>query len=274
MDNNHVAGQRQVKHTIFSHVKNDLPAGLVVFLIALLLCLGISLASGAPLFSGIIAGIVGGIMVGLLSGSHINVSGPAPSVALVVLTAINSLGSFEVVMSATIIAGIFQIILGFVRAGTIAYFFPSSMIRGILASNGLILIINQIPHAFGYAGKKLFGSMEDGFSTNIFSDIIGVVNYIHPGATLITLLSLAIIFLWDRPSLKKYTFFKFVSAALIAVLTSIGINSLFAAYFPNLSLSGERLVQLPVASGLGNFSLSLLFRISPSSQIRNYIMLP
>ena len=123
MDQNNTPAPGQVKSGMFSHVKTDIPAGLVVFLIALPLCLGISLASGAPLFSGIIAGIVGGIVVGLVSGSKINVSGPAASVALIVLTAIQSLGSFQIVLSATIIAGIFQIILGYIRA----YFFPSPL---------------------------------------------------------------------------------------------------------------------------------------------------
>lgn len=250
MNQNSLPDQKRINDGFFSHVKTDLPAGLVVFLIALPLCLGISLASGAPLFSGIIAGIVGGIVVGFLSGSKVNVSGPAASVALVVLMAIQSLGSFQAVLAATMVAGVLQIILGFLRAGTIAYFFPSSMIKGILASIGLILIINQIPHAFGYAGKELFGSMEDGFSTNLFA---GVLDQISLGATIITVLSLIIIFAWDQPALKRYTFFKFVPSALIAVVVSVLVNQLFVAYFPQLALSGNRLVQLPAADGIGEF---------------------
>jgi MFS superfamily sulfate permease-like transporter len=250
MNQSTLPDQKRINDGFFSHVKTDLPAGLVVFLIALPLCLGISLASGAPLFSGIIAGIVGGIVVGLLSGSKVNVSGPAASVALVVLMAIQSLGSFQAVLAATMVAGVLQIILGYLRAGTIAYFFPSSMIKGILASIGLILIINQIPHAFGYAGKELFGSMEDGFSTNLFA---GILDQISLGATIITLISLIIIFAWDQPALKRYTFFKFVPSALIAVVVSVLVNLIFVAYFPQLALSGNRLVQLPVADGLGEF---------------------
>jgi MFS superfamily sulfate permease-like transporter len=264
MNQNSLPDQKRINDGFFSHVKTDLPAGLVVFLIALPLCLGISLASGAPLFSGIIAGIVGGIVVGLLSGSKVNVSGPAASVALVVLMAIQSLGSFQAVMVATIIAGVFQIILGFLRAGTIAYFFPSSMIKGILASIGLILIINQIPHAFGYAGKELFGSMEDGLSANLFT---GILDQISLGATIITVLSLIIIFAWDQPALKRYTFFKFVPSALIAVIVSVVLNQLFVAYFPHLALSGNRLVELPAAGSLGEFFS--FFTFPDFSQITN-----
>lgn len=267
MQSDNLPLQPRIKDSLFSHIKTDLPAGLVVFLIALPLCLGISLASGAPLFSGIIAGIVGGIVVGFLSGSKVNVSGPAASVALVIYMAIESLGSFQIVLSAVIIAGVFQIILGFLRAGTIAYFFPSSMIKGILASIGLILIINQIPHAFGYSGKALFGGMEGGLSANIFREIAGIVDYISIGATVITFLSLLIIFAWDQPALKRYTFFKFVPSALIAVLASIGINQLFIAYFPELALSGGRLVQLPAAGSLGEFFS--FFTFPDFSQITN-----
>ena len=136
------------------YFKSDLSSGLVVFLIALPLCLGISMASGAPLFSGIIAGIIGGIVVGLFSNSQVNVSGPAASVALVILTGIGTLGSFQAVLTAVIVAGVIQILMGFIKAGVLAYFFPSSMIKGILASIGLILIIKQIPHALGH--KDLF----------------------------------------------------------------------------------------------------------------------
>lgn len=267
MENNNALGSEEVKSGFFSHAKTDLSAGLVVFLIALPLCLGISLASGAPLFSGIIAGIIGGIVVGIVSGSKINVSGPAASVALVIFTAIESLGSFQIVLSATIIAGVFQIILGYIKAGTIAYFFPSAMIKGILASIGLILIINQIPHAFGYTGEAIFGSMEDGFVEGIFGLILNILDYIGLGATIITLISLVIIFAWDQPALKKYAFFKFVPSALIAVLVSIVINLLYNAYFPQLALSENQLVQLPVADGLVEFFS--FFTFPDFSQIGN-----
>ncbi len=255
------------KRGIFSHIKTDISAGIVVFLIALPLCLGISLASGAPLFAGIIAGIIGGIVVGSLSGAQINVSGPAASVALVFLTAISTLGSYDAVLTAAIVAGIFQIILGYLRAGTVAYFFPSSMIKGILASIGLILIINQVPHAFGYTGVGLFGRTEHGLYNNIVGAFSYIVNNISAGATIITVVSLLIIFTWDQPALKKHAFFKLVPAALIAVIVSIFINQLYASYFPNLVLSGKSLVQLPVAE---NFSQFLTFFTFPDlSALRN-----
>ncbi len=243
------------KTGIFSHVKTDISAGIVVFLIALPLCLGISLASGAPLFAGIIAGVIGGIVVGAVSGANINVSGPAASVALVVLTGISTLGSYQAILAASVVAGVFQLVLGFLRAGTVAYFFPSSMIKGILASIGLILIINQIPHAFGYTGERLFGRMEGGLYEDIFSALSNIINFISAGATIITVTSLIIIFLWDQPTLKRYPFFKFVPSALIAVVVSILINELYKVSFPALALSGKSLVQLPVAeSATGFFS--------------------
>lgn len=254
-----------VKSGLFSHVKTDLPAGLVVFLIALPLCLGISLASGAPLFSGIIAGIVGGIVVGFASGSQINVSGPAASVALVILTAIQTLGSFELVLSAVIIAGIIQIILGFLRAGTVAYFFPSSMIKGILASIGLILIINQIPHAFGYRGLGGFSQPDSGI---LLAGITHLFDSINLGATIITFVSLAIIIFWDRPALKeKYLIARRVPGALLAVLASIGLYLLFNSNFPALALEESHLVQLPVSEGIMDFFS--FFSFPDFSQITN-----
>ena len=265
MNKNNTPGPQHAKPGLFSHVKTDLPSGLVVFLIALPLCLGISLASGAPLFSGIIAGIVGGIVVGIISGSKINVSGPAASVALVVFTAIESLGSFELVLSSVIIAGVIQIILGYLRAGTVAYFFPSSMIKGILASIGLILIINQIPHAFGYKGLAGFSQPDSG---TIFDGFFFLLDSIHLGATIITLISLLIIILWDRPALKeKYAFFKFVPAALVAVVVSIFLHILFQSSFPALALEENHLVQLPVADGIMNFFS--FFSFPDFSQIAN-----
>lgn len=236
------------------HIKTDLSAGLVVFLIALPLCLGISMASGAPLFAGIISGIVGGIVVGFLSGSSINVSGPAASVALVILTAIQTLGNFEAVLVAIVIAGVFQIILGYLKAGTIAYFFPNAMIKGILASIGLVLILKQIPHALGI--DEVFEGVESFWQNdgrNTFSEIYYVLQNIGWGPTIITLVSLIIIQIWDRPQLKKYNFFKFFPSALAAVIVAIGLNELYHVAFPNLILKPTQLVQLPSASTFGEF---------------------
>jgi len=238
----------------FSHVKTDLSAGLVVFLIALPLCLGISLASGAPLFSGIISGIVGGVVVGFFSRSSINVSGPAASVALVVLSAIGTIG-FEAVLTATILAGVIQIAMGYARAGTIAYFFPSSMIKGILASIGLILILNEIPHAFGYAGQfELVEAIHISKEHDTFHELFKLFDHISPGATIITFTSLTIIVIWDRPAVKaKSALFRVVPSALAAVVVSVGLNQLFTTSFPSFALSENHLVQLPAASGAREF---------------------
>src|SRR4028118_1789133 len=135
---------------MFKELKSDLPAGIVVFFVAVPLCLGIALASGAPLFAGIIAGLVGGIVSGMASGSSLGVSGPAAGLAVIVLTSISSLGSWPAFLLAVVIAGVFQLIMGFAKAGFIAYFFPSSVIKGMLTGIGLLIIIKQIPHALGY----------------------------------------------------------------------------------------------------------------------------
>lgn len=234
---------------------SDISAGLVVFLIALPLCLGISLASGAPLFSGIISGIIGGIVVGFLSGSNINVSGPAASVALVVYTAIQTLGSYQAVLIAVVIAGVFQILLGFIRAGTVAYFFPNAMIKGILASIGLVLILKQIPHALGidqvFEGMESF-SQNDG--KNTFTEILYVLDNIGWGATSITVISLIIILVWDSKKLKKLTFFKYFPSALAAVIVSILVNELYKIQFPGLALGANHLVQLPIAESISAFA--------------------
>lgn len=244
------------KKTLYKkYFKTDISAGLVVFLIALPLCLGISLASGAPLFAGIISGIIGGIVVGFFSGSQVNVSGPAASVALVMLTAISILGSYEAALLSVVIAGILQIILGFIRAGTIAYYFPSAMIKGILASIGLILILKQIPHAVGY-DKTFLGSesfnQPDGHNT--FSELFYLAEGINIGAVIIFLLSLSIILSWDRPSLKaRYPFFKFFPAALATVIIGVIVNYIFVEYYPELALSGEHLVKLPEPKSIEEF---------------------
>lgn len=236
------------------YLKSDLAAGLVVFLIALPLCLGISLASGAPLFSGIIAGIVGGIVVGFVSGSNINVSGPAASVALVVFTAIQDLGSFDVVLVAVMLAGIVQVLLGYLRAGTVAYFFPNTMIKGILASIGLMLIIKQIPHAIGVHETFKDGvSFGRGDPVGTWKHLVEIFNNIGWGATIITFVSLAVILLWERPNVRSKSFFKTVPAALAAVLIAIGLNAAYRLFFPELALSGGALVQLPAAGNVTEF---------------------
>ncbi len=245
---------------LFKDIKYDLPAGLVVFLVALPLCLGIALASGAPLFSGIITGVVGGLVVSLVSGSALSVSGPAAGLTVIVLNSIHQIGSFEVFLLAVVLAGVIQIVLGVVKAGIIGHYFPSSVIKGMLAAIGLILVFKQIPHAFGY-DKDNEGDFEfiqiDG--ENTFSELINAINFLHPGAVIVSAVSLTILMVWDKPFFKKYAFFKLVPGALIAVACGILINIYFEVFFPVLTLKNDHLVKLPVSSSvqefLGQFTL-------------------
>lgn len=243
----------QNKNGIFSHLKSDIPASIVVFLVAVPLCLGIALASGAPLFSGIIAGIVGGIVVGAFSGSQLGVSGPAAGLAVIVLTAIQDLGAFEIFLLAVFLSGIIQIALGFAKAGIIGYYFPSSVIKGMLAGIGVIIILKQIPHAVGY-DKDYEGSLAfnnpDGHNT--FSELMYMMEAITPGAVIIAVLSMAILILWERPFMKKISLFKIVQGPLVVVALGIILNLVFAST-GNLALSTEQLVNIPVAESLSGF---------------------
>ena len=238
----------------FKYFTNDLSAGLVVFLVALPLCLGIALASGAPLFSGIIAGIVGGIIVAFTSKSALSVSGPAAGLTVIVLNAITQLGSYEVFLLAVVLAGLIQIALGYLKAGIIGYYFPSSVIKGMLAAIGIILILKQIPYALGYDGSQSVGfNFFQAEGGNTFSKILNAINIIHPGALAIACLSLFILILWELPFLKKYIFFKLVPGALIVVILGIIINEWFKVNDPTLYLSGNKLVRLPVANSASEF---------------------
>ena len=172
-------------------LKTDIPAGLVVFLVALPLCLGIALASGAPLMSGIISGIIGGIIIGFMSGSQTSVSGPAAGLAAVVLASIQQLGSFEVFLFAVILAGLMQLALGFAKMGYIADFFPSNVIKGLLAAIGIVLILKQIPHAIGYdADPEGDFSFINPTGENTFAGLFHAIEYITPGAVIISVISL------------------------------------------------------------------------------------
>jgi len=239
----------------FKYLKNDLPSGLVVFLVALPLCLGIALASGAPLFSGIIAGMIGGTVVAFTSGSSLSVSGPAAGLALIVLNAITQLGSYEAFLLAVVLAGLIQITLGFLKAGIVAYYFPSGVIKGMLAAIGIILILKQFPHAIGY-DKDNEGDFDfiqiDG--QNTFSELFNSLNYIHPGALIIACTSLFVLIMWEQKLLKKYAFFKIVPGALLVVVLGIAINEWFGNCFPALHLTGEKLVRLPVAGSAKEFA--------------------
>ncbi|QHT71972.1 carbonate dehydratase [Rhodocytophaga rosea] len=251
-----------------TNFRYDFRSGLVVFLVALPLCLGIALASGAPLFSGIIAGIIGGIIVGSLSGSSLSVSGPAAGLTVIVFSAIEKFnGQFNAFLLAVMLAGVLQIILGYIRAGSIGYFFPSAVIKGMLAAIGLTLILKQIPHALGYdedaEGEFAFEQLD---GENTFTEILRAFQNPNAAAIIITLISVAILLLWERPALKKYSFFNGIPAPLVVVLISILINYLYN-YISFLSLSGNHLVSLPKANNFNEFLG--LFTLPDFSQIGN-----
>jgi len=240
------------KINLFANLKSDFASGLVVFLVALPLCLGIAMASGAPLFSGIISGIIGGIVVGYLSKSHISVSGPAAGLTAIVLTAITDLGAFDIFLTAVFIAGLIQLALGFIKAGSISNYFPTNVIEGMLAGIGIIIILKQLPHAFGYDSDfegDLAFSQADG--SNTFSSLYGIVNYIQIGAILITVISLIILIAWDKiPFLKRL---KLIPGALIAVILGVVLNEIFLSMGSSLAISKEHLVSLPIPSTLEEF---------------------
>ncbi len=249
-----------MKNNLFKEVKNDLPASIVVFFVAVPLCLGIALASGAPLFSGIIAGIVGGIIVGIASGSPLGVSGPAAGLAVIVLTAIGTIGSFPAFLLAVVIAGIIQLALGFAKAGFIAYFFPSSVIKGMLTGIGLLIILKQIPHALGWdkdtEGDEAFFQAD---GQNTFSEIAKAFDYFTPGAVLIAVISLAILILWDTVLTKKHKIFQLIQGPIVVVILGIVMNYLFKAGTLDFSLAEDQVVRLPVAKNLPEFFSQFTF---------------
>lgn len=232
-------------------VPRDLTAGLVVFLVALPLCLGVALASNAPLFSGLLAGIVGGIVVGLLSQSHTSVSGPPAGLTAIVAAQLAALGSFETFLLAVMIAGLIQIGLGLARAGSLSAFFPSSVIKGLLAAIGVILILKQIPHVLGHdtdpEGDMSFSQPDH---ENTLSEFYAMLNDLHPGAAVIGLLSIALLIAWEKiPSLKRSR----LPAPLVVVLLGIGLSRLFKHWIWGWEIEASHLVQVPVSKSLGDF---------------------
>lgn len=241
------------KESFFTNIKSDFPASIVVLLVAIPLCLGIALASGAPLFSGVIAGIVGGIVVGAISKSSLGVSGPAAGLAVIVLVAIQDLGAYDIFLFAVVIAGIFQIILGALKAGVIGYYFPTSVIKGMLSGIGIIIILKQIPHAFGYDADyegDLDFMQPDG--QNTFSELFNMVEYINEGALIIAVVSLAILILWDRPFIKNIKALKLIQGPLVAVIVGIVLGVVFQE-IPGLALMPKQLVSIPVADSFSSF---------------------
>ncbi|NAW52022.1 SulP family inorganic anion transporter [Elizabethkingia argentiflava] len=242
---------KQNKINIFSDAKSNLASGLVVFLVALPLCLGIALASGATPLSGIISGIVGGIVVGFLSTSHISVTGPAAGLTAIILASITELGAFDLFLCAGIIAGITQLILGFMKAGSISNYIPTAVIEGMLAGIGIIIILTQLPHAIGvdsnFEGKETL--FEDDF--NFIPYITEALEAVHSGVFLIFIISLIILIVWEKiPALKNI---KMLPAALLAVASSIGINQLLISYGSSLAIGPEHLVKLPIPKTADDF---------------------
>lgn len=238
------------KTSLLGGIKENFPSGLVVFLVALPLCLGIALASGAPPLSGVISGIIGGLVVGFLSNSNISVSGPAAGLTAIVLTAITDLGAFELFLCAGIIAGLIQLVLGFIRAGSISNYFPNNVIEGMLAAIGIIIILKQIPHALGfdqdYEGHESI--FDKGLNFNYFTELLGAV---HPGAILVTLASVAILIIWDKvPALRRM---KMLPGALVAVVAGILLNEAFKLSGSSLAIGTQHLVSLPVPQSLDDF---------------------
>lgn len=250
--------QKQVQYYL-RHGKDDIPAGLVVFLVALPLCLGVALASGAPLFSGLIAGMVGGLVVAWLSGSQLSVSGPAAGLTVIVLNAIQELGSFQGFLVAVLLAGVLQYVLGYFKAGIIGSFFPGAVIEGMLAAIGLLLIIKQLPHATGYdtsyEGDESY--MMETFESSM-DDLIAAFGTLSAGATLITLVSLVILCTWDTKWIKQKAWLKLIPAPLIVVVWGIVFNLLSSNYFPALAVS-EHLVNLPVPTQASDFFKNFMF---------------
>lgn len=242
--------QSDVDLKLWSNLRYDLPAGVVVFLVAVPLCLGIALASGAPLSSGLIAGIIGGLIIPLISRSPLGVSGPAAGLAVIVFEAIGEVG-FQAFLMVVVLGGLFQIALGFLRAGIIGYYFPSSVITGMLSGIGIIIALKQIPHLVGYdadwEGDLAF--VEPGGGTT-FSTLVGMLGAFHVGAMLIGAICLGILILWELPMLKRLKFFQWLPGPLMAVLAGVVINQAFEVYAAELALHDKHLVSLPVLESL------------------------
>lgn len=236
------------KKSLFAYAKNDLLAGLIVFLIALPLCLGIAQASGAPLFSGIVAGVVGGVVIGVLSKSTFSVSGPAAGLVAIVVGAITELKTFDVFLCAVILSGFLQLILGFAKAGTFANFFPSSVIEGMLAGIGLTIIFKQLPDAVGYDSDRV--GMLDGERGMDLNILTGITENVHWGAVVITLICLGILILWTTRPFRKL---QMMPAGLVVVVVGTLLNVLFHSTSGVLHLDEAYLVQLEVPKSANEF---------------------
>jgi len=236
--------------SLFANAKSDLTAGLIVFLIALPLCLGIAQASNAPLFSGIVAGVIGGIVIGFFSKSNLSVSGPAAGLVAIVIGAIEKMGAFDIFVCSVIIAGAIQLVLGFIRAGSIANYFPSNVIEGMLAGIGLTIIIKQIPDAVGFVNPKHAAGMDDADDGFVFKSIETAMGHLEPGAVIIAVIGILILALWSTKGFKKLSI---IPAGLLVVIIGTLLNQLFKGIAPALYVDGSHLVSLPVPKSAGDF---------------------
>ncbi|WP_150050825.1 MULTISPECIES: SulP family inorganic anion transporter [Methylomonas] len=236
------------------HWRQDLPASIVVFLVALPLCLGIALASGAPLFAGVIAGIVGGIVVSWASGSQLSVSGPAAGLTVIVFNAIETLGGYGAFLLSLFMAGVLQLALGYLKAGLIGAFFPSAVIKGMLAAIGLILIIKQIPHATGYDtsfdGDESY--MQETAASS-FSELVEALEGVSPGATVVSLIALLILVLWESRRIKQIAWLKLIPGPLLAVVWGVAYNAWALQTAPEWAIQDKHLVTLPELGSATNF---------------------
>lgn len=238
----------------FKNIVSDIPSSIVVFLVALPLCLGVALASNAPLFSGLIAGFVGGIVVGALSGSQLSVSGPAAGLTAIVAAAILKLPSFEAFLLAVVICGILQLLFGFIKAGIVGDYIPSCVIKGMLAAIGLILILKQFPHLIGYdADPEGDESFVQPNSETTFSGITSALRYITPVAVLIGVTGLVFQIVWEKFTAKKKGFIKLIPAPLVVVLIGITINEIFKRNGAAYAIDPQHMVQLQQASSATEF---------------------
>ena len=272
--------KEKIDLSLTKNFKYDFPAAIIVFLVAVPLCLGIAIASGAPPFTGIMAGIIGGIIVGALSGSSLGVSGPAAGLASIVYAAINDLG-FETFLLALLFAGILQVAFGAVKAGIIGYYFPNSVIKGMLAGIGIIIILKQIPHAVGldsdYEGDMDF-AQPDGENTlsmigkafahlqHIITQTTEMVNYVNAGPIIVTLVGLFILIIWQRPFMQRIKLFTIVQGPLVAILVGIVLSIAFQG--TGLEISKDHLVSLPNLNSWESLKAELTF--PDFSQVGNF----
>jgi MFS superfamily sulfate permease-like transporter len=246
--------------SLLKSLRYDIPSSLVVFFVALPLCLGIALASNAPLYAGLISGIIGGLLVGAFSNSSIGVSGPAAGLVVVIYMAIQRLGSFEEFLVAVVLAGLLQIILGVAGAGIVRYYFPTSVIKGMLSAIGIIIILKQLPHTVGYDADyvgDLSFRQADGYNT--FSELSHMLGYITPAAVVVSVISMSILLLWELYLHKKHYIFRLIQGPVVAVAAGIAYELITNKYFPDWSLNADHLVSVPVAGSVQGFLNNLVF---------------